>query len=460
MPQNSLRAVIFDLDGVLVSTSKFHAQAWCDLVRSLGIEPPADLEERVKGISRMASLKIALGEHAAKFSEAEMEKLATQKNEHYLRLAASINPSDLFEGVKDLFDDLKRNGIKIALGSASKNAQPVLDGLGIAKYFEAVIDGFKYKHGKPHPDIFQTAARACGAEPRDCIVVEDAAAGISSAIDGGFTTVAMGSYESLKHAHVFVRSLREVDAKRLTAEHAKFRSDLWTLTTNTAGEGVFAAKAPAAGLAVTITIGGEKMELAAGKAVSLQRRLDLHSGIAWTDTHWVSPSGQEMKITERSFADRAHRGRTFHQYEIEPLTSNAPVVVTAGIAGAAQAQAQGAAVAAVSGGKTIGVALAVKDRPQAKYTAAGAQVRAETEALKDKVLCVEVCEVSPCLAAPQLPQCLVGDTLAAAVKAAGEGFPEARIASAAAWREFWKTTPAADLKAREQAFAAESRLLG
>lgn len=462
MPQTSkLRAVIFDLDGVLVSTSKFHAQAWCDLVRSLGYQPPDDLEERVKGISRMASLKIALGEHAAKYTAAQLEALATQKNEHYLRLAAKISPADLFDGVKELFDDLKRCGIKIALGSASKNAQPVLQGLGIAPYFDAVIDGFKYKHGKPHPDIFLTAARAAGASPSECIVVEDAAAGISAAIDGGFTTVAMGSYESLKHAHVFIRSLREVNAERLGAEQARFRSDRWTLADHMpASSGLFAPQRPAAGLALTITIDGEPLDIRTGKLVSLDRRLDLHSGIAWTDVHWISPRGVEIKVTERSFHDRAHLGRTFHQVEIDPLSGPAVVAVSAAIVDAAGPQAKNFAIAAASGGKTVGVSLAIKDRSQAQYAAAGGEIRSQAQAPKDAVLCIEVCEVRPCLASGALGDCMAADALAAAAKAGGEGFVQARIPSAAAWREFWQSSPAADLPARAQAFIASEGSLG
>gem|GEM_PF-5460977 len=156
--------MIFDLDGVLVSTSIYHAQAWASLVRSLGYEPPADLEERVKGISRIASLKIALGANAADYTEDELVELASHKNEHYLKLVRDISPGDLFPGVLDLFEDLRRSGISIVLGSASKNARPILDSLEIGGYFDAVADGYEYRHGKPHPDVFLAGARMVGAE--------------------------------------------------------------------------------------------------------------------------------------------------------------------------------------------------------------------------------------------------------------------------------------------------------
>jgi len=224
-----LKAVIFDLDGVLVSTSVYHAQAWAELVRSLGYEPPADLEERVKGISRLASLKIALGENASKYSEDELTELASRKNEYYLALIGNITPADLFPGVLELFDDLRRSGIRIVLGSASRNARPILRSLGIAQFFDAVADGYEYKHGKPHPDVFLTGARMVNAAPSECIVVEDAAAGITAALDGGFVAVGMGNYESLRHAHLFINSLEEVSAQSLRELHAQFAADRWTV---------------------------------------------------------------------------------------------------------------------------------------------------------------------------------------------------------------------------------------
>jgi len=210
-----LQAVIFDLDGVLVDTSKFHAKAWADLVRGIGIEPPPDLEERVRGIARMASLKIALGARAAEFSEEELQRLAERKNACYVEAIQTVRPADLYPGALRLFRDLRRHGVRIGLGSASKNARPVLERLNILPWFDAVADGFAYRHGKPHPDVFLTAARMLGAEPPECIVVEDAAAGIHAALDGGFVAVGIGNPESLRHAHLLVGRLTELSWRRL-----------------------------------------------------------------------------------------------------------------------------------------------------------------------------------------------------------------------------------------------------
>jgi len=230
MLETALKAVLFDLDGVLVETSKYHAQAWADLVRSLGYEPPVDLEEQVRGISRMESLKIALGEHASQYSTSELEELASRKNACYLEAIKTITPADLYPGALELFASLKAAGIKIVLGSASKNVRQILAGLQISEHFDAIADGYTYKHGKPHPDVFLTGAKMVGATAQECIVVEDAAAGINAALDGGFVAVGMGTFDSLCHAHLFVRSLCELNAERLTALHARYHTDAWTVT--------------------------------------------------------------------------------------------------------------------------------------------------------------------------------------------------------------------------------------
>jgi len=216
-----LRAVIFDLDGVLVDTSRHHAAAWARLVRSLGHNPPDDLEERIKGIARLAAVRVALGQHASQYSDAELAALADRKNAWYVESIRGIGPKDLYPGARELFEDLRRAGIAAVLGSASKNARTVLEKLGIADDFSAIADGFSFTHPKPDPDVFLAAARLAGVRPEECIVVEDAAAGIDAALAGGFVAVGIGTYESLKHAHLYVRSLTELSAARLKDLHAR-----------------------------------------------------------------------------------------------------------------------------------------------------------------------------------------------------------------------------------------------
>ncbi len=220
-----LKAVIFDLDGVLCDTSIYHAQAWIDLVRGLGHEPPADLEERVKGISRMASLKIALGDKFDDYSAEEQVELATRKNDCYLNAIKHVGPNDIFDGVLDLFADLKSKSIKVALGSASKNARTVLKGLGIIDEFDAISDGFCYTHPKPHPEVFINGAHMVDAEPWQCIVVEDSEAGIEAALTGGFVALGMGNPESLRKSHKLIDSLTEVNADSLISLHGSLIGD-------------------------------------------------------------------------------------------------------------------------------------------------------------------------------------------------------------------------------------------
>lgn len=218
-----LKCVIFDLDGVLVDTSVFHAKAWADLVRGEGFEPPVDLEDRVKGISRMESLKIALGEHAKDYSESELEALASRKNACYLEAVKTVKASDLYPGARALLDGLHAAGIKVALGSASKNARSVLDGLGIMADFDVISDGTTHQRGKPHPDVFLGAAWMAGATPEECIVVEDAPAGITAALRGGFVAVGLGAQAFLDQAHIVVDSLEALSVPKLEALHAEYR---------------------------------------------------------------------------------------------------------------------------------------------------------------------------------------------------------------------------------------------
>lgn len=220
-----LKAVLFDLDGVVVDTSQLHCEAWAELARSQGAEPPADLKDRVRGISRMESLKIALGEHVWRFTETQLEELAARKNNRYLELIRQLGPADLLPGVAELFDDLEAAGVKIILCSASKNAKTVLRAVGIFERFDAVADGNSYERGKPHPDIFWTGARMAGVTPPECVVVEDAAAGITAALDGGFVAVGMGAPSLLADAHHIIRDLRDLDAALLREIHARFSVD-------------------------------------------------------------------------------------------------------------------------------------------------------------------------------------------------------------------------------------------
>lgn len=220
-----LRAVIFDLDGVLVDTSVYHARAWANLVRSLGHKPPENLEEQVKGISRLESLKIALGNHASSYNERQLQELAGRKNAEYLRAVEGISCTDVYPGAVRLLCALRSADIRAAIGSASRNAHAVLKGLGIKCLFDAVSDGHTHTLGKPHPEVFLHAASSLGVAPCECIVIEDAAAGIEAALRGGFVTVGMGDRTSLQHAHLVIDSLEELTVDVLCDLHRRHQPD-------------------------------------------------------------------------------------------------------------------------------------------------------------------------------------------------------------------------------------------
>lgn len=204
-----LKAVIFDLDGVIVSTDRHHRMGWERLARELGIPFTADQAMRTRGVDRMASLQILLGPNHG-YSPAEMRQLADRKNAYYTSLIEQITPGDLLPGALDLLEELNLRAIPLAIGSASKNAAAVLDRLGIAGRFAAVITGHDFKNGKPAPDVFLAAARRLGVPPSGCLVFEDAAAGIQAAHAGGMKAVGIGRPEALPGADRVISSLAEI----------------------------------------------------------------------------------------------------------------------------------------------------------------------------------------------------------------------------------------------------------
>lgn len=206
---SKIKAVIFDLDGVLTETSKAHYKAWKALAESLGFDVPEHLEDEVRGISRLASLDIVLNYDgmSEKFSEEEKVALADQKNAHYLALIESYSPDDLSHGAIQLLDFLKMKGMKIALASASKNAPFLLKAMNIEHYFDAVVDPSKVTKGKPAPDIFEMAAQLLDVSPDSCIGVEDAYAGIESILAAGMQAIGIGSKEHLTNCEVVLSGL-------------------------------------------------------------------------------------------------------------------------------------------------------------------------------------------------------------------------------------------------------------
>ncbi|RYL95612.1 beta-phosphoglucomutase [Sporolactobacillus sp. THM7-4] len=189
-----LKAVIFDLDGVITDTAKYHFKAWKNLAESIDIQIDQSFNEKLKGISRMDSLQCILrfGGREKDFSEKDKEKLAEKKNEDYRKLISAITPDELLPGIHSFLDELKRAGIKTGLASASKNGSFILEKLKIAPLFDAVVDPAQLKNGKPDPEIFLTAARMLAVKPSECAGIEDAIAGIESIHRAGMFSVGVG----------------------------------------------------------------------------------------------------------------------------------------------------------------------------------------------------------------------------------------------------------------------------
>ena len=185
-----IKGVIFDLDGVILSTDDFHYKAWKKLADRLNIPFNREKNNRLRGVSRMASLEIILeGYH---FSEEEKLAFAEEKNNTYRELLNGLTPDFVSVDVRDTLDELKNKGLKIAIGSSSKNTKLILSRVGLINAFDAIADGTDIKKSKPDPEVFLIAAKRIGLEPKDCIVVEDAFAGIDAAVAGGFVPVAIG----------------------------------------------------------------------------------------------------------------------------------------------------------------------------------------------------------------------------------------------------------------------------
>ncbi len=189
----SLKAVIFDLDGVIVFTDRFHYQAWKKMADEMGIYFDETINHRLRGVSRMDSLEIILERYEGEpLSQAQKDALAAQKNETYRELLKTMTPADVSDEVRETLDEIKRRGYRVAIGSSSKNAKFILERIGMMDAFDAISDGTNITRSKPDPEVFVKAAEFLDEEAEDCLVVEDAEAGIIAGKNGGMRTAAIG----------------------------------------------------------------------------------------------------------------------------------------------------------------------------------------------------------------------------------------------------------------------------
>ncbi len=190
---NNIKACIFDLDGVIVDTAVYHYKAWRRLANELGFDISEEQNENLKGVSRMRSLELILQWGGITKTKAEQVVLATKKNGWYIEMISHMTPAEILPGAKEFLETCRAAGLKTALGSASKNSTTILDKINLAYLFDAVIDGNHVSKPKPDPEVFLKGAEALHIAPADCVVFEDAIAGIEAAINGGMKSVGIGS---------------------------------------------------------------------------------------------------------------------------------------------------------------------------------------------------------------------------------------------------------------------------
>lgn len=206
-----MKGVIFDLDGVITDTAKFHFEAWKRLSQEkFSLDLPAEFETQLKGVSRTESLRRILKFGQITLSQEELEEYATQKNAYYLSSIEKLTSADILPGIKELLVELKEHNIKIALGSASNNAPFILEKLGLMSYFATIVDPKKVLHGKPAPDIFLVGAEQLGLSATQCVGIEDSVAGITAIKDAQILAVGVGNAEELKQADIIVPSTKQL----------------------------------------------------------------------------------------------------------------------------------------------------------------------------------------------------------------------------------------------------------
>lgn len=216
MKKKKINGFIFDLDGVIVDTAQFHFIAWKKTAAELGFNLTEALNEKLKGVSRIASLQKILDWAGASISNEEFDKMTFEKNENYLSYVNQMTERDILPGVYPLLKIIKSEGFPIALGSASKNAKHILDRVGLLDMFDAIVDGNNVTKAKPDPEVFLNAAKLLGVNPEDCVVFEDSVAGIQAANIAHMTSIGIGDSTVLSEADYCFKNFTEIDTNFLS----------------------------------------------------------------------------------------------------------------------------------------------------------------------------------------------------------------------------------------------------
>lgn len=207
----SIKGILFDLDGVLVFTDKFHYQAWKKMADGMGIYFDEEINNRLRGVSRMHSLEIILEKYEGEpLSQQKKEELAAEKNSLYRELLATMTPADVTDEVRNTLAELRRRGYKIALGSSSKNAKFILERVELTEAFDEISDGTMITRSKPDPEVFLKGTEMLGIKPEEALVVEDAEAGIDAGISGGMKTAAIGDAVNCRKSDYTLESLGDL----------------------------------------------------------------------------------------------------------------------------------------------------------------------------------------------------------------------------------------------------------
>jgi beta-phosphoglucomutase len=207
----TIKALIFDLDGVIVDTAIYHYKAWKRLANHLGFDFTEEENEKLKGVSRVRSLELILEWGGVSKSAEEQKQLADIKNAWYVEMIQEMQPDEILPGAKEFLEAARTAGLKTALGSASKNSETILQKVGLTHLFDVIIDGNKVSASKPDPEVFLKGAEALGIAPENCLVFEDALAGVQAALAGGMKVIGIGTVQNLPGANLVVAGLHEVN---------------------------------------------------------------------------------------------------------------------------------------------------------------------------------------------------------------------------------------------------------
>ena len=215
MKKTGTPGAIFDLDGVIVSTDDCHTRAWKRLAEEEGIPFDGGSSDELRGVSRMESLEIILKQAKRTYSEEEKKALAARKNDYYVAFISKLSPDDILPGVPGILTLLRNKGVRVAIGSSSRNTPLILRKIGLENAFDAVADGNGITHSKPDPEVFLLAARLLGIPPERCLVVEDADAGIAAAAAGGMKALGVGFAAANMQASYHAQSLADADFEKI-----------------------------------------------------------------------------------------------------------------------------------------------------------------------------------------------------------------------------------------------------